>query len=224
MSNLANALTLLRLILIAPIVVLIWLGDATYLWVAFGFYTVACITDVADGYVARSLNQQSLVGRLFDPIADKLLVGACLLVLVAFDHIVGWAVLAALIILLREILVSGLREFLAEIQVNMPVSRAAKWKTVLQMVALGFLIVGDAGPTWLPTVKIGEYMLGVAAVLTIYTGWDYLRSGLLHVGPEAEERRARKVARKAARTEARAAKREAKQEAKKAATGETTTA
>ncbi|MBT5264655.1 MAG: hypothetical protein HOL85_07485, partial [Rhodospirillaceae bacterium] len=127
-------------------------------------------------------------------------------------------------ILLREILVSGLREFLAEIQVNMPVSRAAKWKTVLQMVALGFLIVGDAGPTWLPTVKIGEYMLGVAAVLTIYTGWDYLHSGLLHVGPEAEERRARKVARKAARAEARAAKREAKQEAKKAAAGETTTA
>ena len=121
---------------------------------------------------------------------------AVLLILCAQDHISGYSLPFALIILLREILVSGLREFLAEIQVRMPVSKLAKWKTASQIGALGFLIVGAAGPDWLPTVLIGEGLLWAAAILTLITGYDYLRSGLLHVTPEAQANRDRRKSNK----------------------------
>ena len=192
MTGLPNLLTLSRILVIPLIVGFIWYGEDTYRWIAFGLYAFAGITDYLDGYLARSLNQHSDFGRLLDPIADKLLVGAVLLILCALDHISGYSLLPALIILLREILVSGLREFLAEIQVRMPVSKLAKWKTAFQIGSLGFLIVGAAGPEWLPTVLIGEGLLWAAAILTLITGYDYLRSGLLHVTPEAEAERARR--------------------------------
>lgn len=192
MTGLPNLLTLSRILVIPFIVGFIWYNEPLYRWIAFGLYAFAGITDYLDGYLARSMNQQSDFGRLLDPIADKLLVGACLLILCAQDQISGYSLLPALIILLREILVSGLREFLAEIQVRMPVSRLAKWKTAFQIGALGFLIVGSAGPGWLPTVLIGEGLLWAAALLTLITGYDYLRSGLLHVTPEAQAERARK--------------------------------
>ncbi|WP_193182806.1 CDP-diacylglycerol--glycerol-3-phosphate 3-phosphatidyltransferase [Nisaea sediminum] len=192
MTGLPNLLTLSRILVIPFIVALIWINEPTYRWIALALYAFAGITDYLDGYLARSMNQQSDFGRLLDPIADKLLVGACLLILSALDHISGYSLLPALIILLREILVSGLREFLAEIQVRMPVSRLAKWKTAIQIGSLGFLIVGEAGPAWLPTVLIGEGLLWVAAILTLVTGYDYLRSGLLHVTPEAAAERARR--------------------------------
>jgi CDP-diacylglycerol--glycerol-3-phosphate 3-phosphatidyltransferase len=119
---------------------------------------------------------------MLDPIADKLLVAACLLMLVADETIRHSALWAAIVILSREILVSGLREFLAELKVGVPVSRVAKWKTTLQLIAIGFLIAGPAGETVLPgTILIGTGLLWVAAVLTIYTGWDYLKAGLRHV-------------------------------------------
>ena len=187
MRQVPNILTMSRIAAIPLLITLIWGGTPTMRWAALALYLAACITDYLDGYLARSLNQQSTLGRLFDPIADKLLVGGCLLVLCAFDYIVGWTVLPAVIILLREILVSGLREYLAEIRVGLPVSRLAKWKTFLQMLSLGFLIIGDAGPATLPTVLIGETALWLAALLTLWTGYDYLRSGLLHANAEDGE-------------------------------------
>ena len=178
--NISNLLTLARVIVIPLIVFCIYMNSPFYGWTAFTLFCLASITDYFDGYLARSLNHHSAMGRLFDPIADKLLVGACLLVLCSFDYIIGLSVLPALIILLREILVSGLREYLAEIRVGLPVSRLAKWKTGLQMFSLGFLIVGNAAPPEIPSVVIGEVCLWLAALLTLWTGYDYLRSGLLH--------------------------------------------
>jgi cardiolipin synthase len=142
----------------------------------------AAVTDYLDGYFARAWKQQSKLGRIFDPIADKLLVASTILLLVAFQRVAGFDVLAALVILCREVLVSGLREFLAELRAKLPVSRLAKWKTGIQMTALGFLIVGDAALTaWLPVVLIGEVLLWIAAVLTLITGYDYLAEGLRHI-------------------------------------------
>jgi cardiolipin synthase len=130
---------------------------------------------------ARTRAQVSAFGRFLDPIADKLLVAAIILMLVAFDRIAGLVVLPALIILCREILVSGLREFLAGLNVGLPVSRLSKLKTLLQLVALGFLIVGDAGPAAISITLIGEVGLLVAALLTLVTGYDYLVTGLRHM-------------------------------------------
>jgi CDP-diacylglycerol--glycerol-3-phosphate 3-phosphatidyltransferase len=161
---------------------LFWPGDHLSRWWALAIFVVAAITDYFDGYFARAYAQQSALGRMLDPIADKLLVAACLLMLVADKTIQGWALWAAIVILCREILVSGLREFLAELKVSVPVSRVAKWKTTLQLVAVGFLIAGPAGETVLPgTILIGTVLLWGAAVLTIYTGWDYFRSGIHHI-------------------------------------------
>jgi cardiolipin synthase len=188
MKSLPNILTMSRIAVIPILLTLIWIGSDHLRWAALGVYSFACVTDYLDGYLARILNHHSAMGRLFDPIADKLLVGACLLVLCSFGYITGWSVLPALIILLREILVSGLREYLAEIKVGLPVSRLAKWKTALQMISLGFLIVGDASPAEIPAILIGEICLWLAAIFTIWTGYDYLRSGLLHIGTDDQDK------------------------------------
>ena len=149
--NLPNILTYLRLAAIPAVVgLLFWPEDHWSRWMALGVFALAGITDYLDGYFARIYAQQSALGRMLDPIADKLLVAACLLMLVADRTIHGWALWAAIVILCREILVSGLREFLAELKVGVPVSRVAKWKTTAQIVALGFLIAGPAGETVLP--------------------------------------------------------------------------
>jgi CDP-diacylglycerol--glycerol-3-phosphate 3-phosphatidyltransferase len=148
-------------------------------WTALGIFAVAAITDFFDGYLARAWGQQSALGRMLDPIADKLLVGAALLLLVAEQTISGWSLWAALIILSREILVSGLREFLAELNVRVAVSNLAKWKTTVQMVALCFLLAGGAGDEACGcATSIGITLLWVAAVFTLYTGFDYFRAGL----------------------------------------------
>jgi cardiolipin synthase len=151
-------------------------------WVALAVFITAGVTDVLDGYFARMWQQQSSLGRMLDPIADKLLVSASLLMLAADETIRGWSLLAAVIILCREILVSGLREYLAELRVSVPVSRLAKWKTTWQLVAVGFLIAGDAGDQIVPMVTpIGLTLLWLSALVTLYTGWDYMRAGLRHV-------------------------------------------
>jgi CDP-diacylglycerol--glycerol-3-phosphate 3-phosphatidyltransferase len=151
-------------------------------WVALFIFAVAAITDFFDGWLARLWSQQSSLGRMLDPIADKLLVASCLLMLVADHTIQGLWIWAAIIILCREILVSGLREYLAELRVSVPVSTVAKWKTALQLFSLGFLVVGPAGEEVLPhTVEIGRWLLLIAALLTLYTGYDYFRAGLRHV-------------------------------------------
>ena len=151
-------------------------------WTALAIFIAASVTDYFDGYLARVWDQSSSLGRMLDPIADKLLVAACLLLLAADDTIAGWTTWAAIVILSREILVSGLREYLAELKVSVPVTRLAKWKTTLQMVAIGFLIAGPAGDRVLPyTTEIGLTLLWVSAVVTLYTGYDYIRAGLKHM-------------------------------------------
>src|SRR5207302_863076 len=146
-------------------------------WVALVVFIAAGSTDVLDGYVARAYGQQSSFGRMLDPIADKLLVSSCLLMLAADGTIRGWSLWAAIVILCREILVSGLREYLAELRVSVPVTQLAKWKTTLQLVAVGFLIAGKAGDVILPVVTpMGLTLLWLSALLTLYTGWDYFRA------------------------------------------------
>jgi cardiolipin synthase len=181
--NLPNVLTYGRVAAVPVVVALLfWPDDNWMRWAALGVFAAAAITDFFDGYLARVWSQQSALGRMLDPIADKLLVAACLLVLVANKTIGGLSVWAAVIILCREILVSGLREFLAELRVSVPVTKVAKWKTTVQLVALGFLIAGPAGELVLPgTVTIGIVLLWIAALLTLYTGWDYFRAGIRHV-------------------------------------------
>ena len=148
LTTLPMTLTLSRIIAIPVVVALFYVQGDWIRYIACAIYTAAAVTDYFDGYFARAWQQQTKLGRIFDPIADKLLVAATILMLVAFGRIASWDVLPALVILCREVLVSGLREFLAEInRHNLPVSRLAKWKTGIQMTALGFLIVGDAAPT-----------------------------------------------------------------------------
>lgn len=178
MLNLPNILTLSRILVIPVIVALFYVGGEKARWIACGLFALAAVTDFFDGYIARRWNSVSALGRFLDPIADKLIVSAMLLLLTAFDRINGVDVLPALVILLREIVVSGLREFLAELRVGMPVSRLAKWKTAFQMVALPLLIVGDSAPAGLHVETAGLVFLWLAALLTIITGWDYLRAGL----------------------------------------------
>ena len=184
LMNLPNILTFSRIVAI-PIMVclLLFVADPAGSWLAFSVYTYACITDFFDGYLARAWHQQSAFGRFLDPIADKLLISSVLLVLVGIDRFHGVTVLPAAVILCREILVSGLREFLAEVRVSMPVSNLAKWKTSIQMLAMGFLLVGNSGPDFGPvsTLEIGIYGLWVAASLTVITGIDYLIAGLRHI-------------------------------------------
>jgi cardiolipin synthase len=154
-------------------------------WLALVIFIAAGVTDFLDGYFARIWGQQSSLGRMLDPIADKLLVASCLLMLAAEETIRGWSLLAAVVILCREILVSGLREYLAELRVSVPVTRLAKWKTTLQLVAVGFLIAGEAGDIILPVItQIGITLLWLSALLTLYTGWDYLQAGLHHLNLE----------------------------------------
>jgi len=181
--NVPNLLTLSRIAVIPIVVITFYVDSPAARWVALGLFSAAGITDFFDGYLARRSNQVSRFGRFLDPIADKLLVASLLLLLVGFERVSIWSYLPALVILLRELLVSGLREFLAEIQVGLPVTKLAKWKTFLQMLSLGFLIVGTASPSWLPAQIVGEIGLWLAATLTLITGYDYLKAGLKHMAP-----------------------------------------
>lgn len=179
--SLPNLLTIGRIAAIPVIVGLFYVPGDWAAWTACALFTAAAVTDYLDGYLARASGQVSAVGRFLDPIADKLLVAAVLFMLAAMDRLSAVSLLPAVVILMREVLVSGLREYLAEVQVGVPVSHLAKWKTALQLVALGVLIVGDHGPAALPVRLIGETLLWGAALLTIVTGWDYLRSGVRHM-------------------------------------------
>jgi len=187
---LPNMLTYARIAAV-PVVVglLFWQGlmdgPLWLRWVALFFFIAAGVTDFFDGYFARIWGQHSSLGKMLDPIADKLLVSSSLLMLAAGETIHGWSLLAAVIILCREILVSGLREYLAELRVSVPVSRLAKWKTTAQMVAIGFLIAGEAGDKVVPVVtEIGILLLWSSALLTLYTGYDYMQAGLRYVMDE----------------------------------------
>ncbi|MDC1047865.1 CDP-diacylglycerol--glycerol-3-phosphate 3-phosphatidyltransferase, partial [Alphaproteobacteria bacterium] len=151
-----------------------------YVWVAFILFCVASITDYFDGYIARIRNEVTNFGTFLDPIADKLLVAAVILILTSKEVIADWETIPALIILLREIAVSGLREYLAKIKVSVPVSRISKIKTSLQLIALAFLVLSESGIIIIPIISIGKIALWIAGILTLYTGYDYLKSGLKH--------------------------------------------
>ncbi|MBT5373117.1 MAG: CDP-diacylglycerol--glycerol-3-phosphate 3-phosphatidyltransferase [Rhodospirillaceae bacterium] len=180
-TNLPNLLTLSRIAIIPLVVGLFYFDSVVTRWVMLGLFATAGITDFFDGYLARTRGEFSRLGRFLDPVADKLLVGALIFMLAAFDRISGLMILPALIILIREIMVSGLREFLAELRVSVPVSRLAKWKTTIQMLAIGFLIVGDAAPDFIPAVLIGDIGIWLAAALTLFTGYDYFQAGIKHI-------------------------------------------
>ena len=177
-TNTANLLTLFRIIIIPVLVALFYIPGATAAWCAVALFVLAAITDFFDGYFARSLNQVSAFGRFLDPIADKLIVTVTLFLLVAFERLEGIWILPALIILVREVLIAGLREFLGPYNVTVPVSKVAKWKTTVQLFAIAFLIAGDYGPDLVPFAqKIGLYGLLIAMILTVISGWNYLRVG-----------------------------------------------
>ncbi len=178
-----NLLTIGRVLAVPALAAAFYLPGNLGKWVTCLIFSIAAITDFLDGYLARSWSMQSSFGRMLDPIADKLLVGAAILMLVHFDRA---PILPALVILCREIIVSGLREFLAELQVGLPVSKLAKWKTGVQMTALGFLMVGSAAPWWTFAEQIGWYGLWLAAILTVITGLDYLYVGLRHTNEEPD--------------------------------------
>ena len=148
-------------------------------WLAALVFALACITDFFDGFFARLWSQQSALGRMLDPIADKLIVGAVLLMLVYDRTLDGWSIWAALVILCREIIVSGLREFLAELNVKLRVTWLAKWKTTIQMIALGTLLVAPALAATAPWLQVaGIALLWAAAILTMITGYEYLRAAV----------------------------------------------
>jgi cardiolipin synthase len=190
--SLPNILTYARIAAIPVVVGCVYAqsvmdGPLWLRWVALAVFIAAGVTDVLDGYYARMWDQQSAFGRMLDPIADKLLVASCLLMLAADNSIHGWTLWAAIVILCREILVSGLREYLAALRVSVPVTRLAKWKTTIQLVAIGFLIAGEAGEQILSaTTLIGIALLWMSAIFTIYTGWDYFRAGIHHLIKEDE--------------------------------------
>jgi cardiolipin synthase len=180
--SLPNLLTLSRIVAVPLLVWFLWWPDwqAGY-GIAFVLYCLMGITDYFDGYLARSSGAVSRLGIFLDPIADKIMVAAVILILVGTRDIAGIHVIAALVILLREIAVSGLREFLAQVQVSVPVSKLAKWKTTLQLVSLGGIILGGSVPEMVWVHTVGIVALWGAAVLTLLTGWDYLRVGLKHM-------------------------------------------
>ncbi|MCW1428116.1 CDP-diacylglycerol--glycerol-3-phosphate 3-phosphatidyltransferase [Novosphingobium sp. JCM 18896] len=196
MLTLPNILTLSRIVALPILAALLWwpTWEMGY-GIAFAVYCLMGITDYFDGYLARAQGTVSKLGVFLDPIADKIMVATVILVLTAQGILRGpyvgdMHVIAGLIILIREIAVSGLREFLGGLQVSVPVSRLAKWKTTFQLICLGALILGNALPGWTVTLAdftfnlphtVGLTTLWAAAALTLVTGWDYLRVGLKHM-------------------------------------------
>jgi cardiolipin synthase (CMP-forming) len=184
--TLPNLLTLSRIVTVPVLVALLWYPGWEVGWLlGFGLYCLMGITDYFDGYLARSQGAVSRLGVFLDPIADKIMIAAVILMLVGTRHeaasITGIHLIPALVILLREIAVSGLREFLAEVRVSVPVSQLAKWKTTLQLIALGALILAGGLPAQLWIKSVGIVSLWIAAALTLVTGWDYLRTGIKHM-------------------------------------------
>jgi cardiolipin synthase (CMP-forming) len=182
LMSLPNVLTYGRILAIPALVACFFVTGDWGRWAAMWIFIAAGVSDFLDGYLARAWQQQSKIGRMLDPVADKLIVSAALMMLAADGTIAGWSLWAGVIILCREILVSGLREFLGTLNVGMPVTRLTKLKTVLQMVAIGFLLAGSAGDkVWRYTTQFGLTLLWIAAILTLYTGWDYLKAAFRHV-------------------------------------------
>ena len=173
-----NILTMARILLL-PLIIACFYLEADFgplaVWTCFVLYVIASITDFLDGWAARKFNQISAFGTFLDPISDKIFVGFLLVLLVAFGRLEGFWLIPVLAIFFREFLISGLREFLGPHNVKMPVTKLAKWKTTLQMVSLGFLVLGPINAALL---MIGQWSLLIAAILTLITGWGYMKTGI----------------------------------------------
>lgn len=181
MLTLPNILTLSRIFAVPILVFLLWAPTRFEYALAFSLYALMAITDYFDGYLARAQGTVSKLGIFLDPIADKIMVAAVIVMLIFTRDVSGLDAIAALVILLRELAVSGLREFLAGLRVSVPVSKLAKWKTTFQLISLGAIILGAAIPFWPWVRSVGLASLWTAAVLTLITGWDYLRVGVKHM-------------------------------------------
>ena len=182
LTTLPNLLTLGRIAAIPVICLCVVSGWGPLQWLALLLYIAAAVSDWLDGFLARRMNLNSALGKMLDPIADKLLVGALLITLAWTRDLSGWDLIPAIAILMREIFISGLREYLGKVDVEVPVTWLAKWKTTVQLVALGLLI---AAPMLLGLVVVGHVLLWVAAILTVWTGWEYLRSAWPHLAGQA---------------------------------------
>jgi len=194
-TDLPNLLTLSRIAAIPLLVAMMFLRTPLGDILACAVFSAAAVTDYFDGKIARERGVLTAFGRMLDPIADKLLVGAALMLLAGMDRLSGLGLLPAIVILLREILVSGLREFLAGLRIGLPVTRLAKWKTGFQMGSIGTIVAGDSGASaiglgMLPVSWLGEAGLWVAAALTLATGWDYMTAGMRHAAAEDLARQA----------------------------------
>ncbi|MGH7121387.1 MAG: CDP-diacylglycerol--glycerol-3-phosphate 3-phosphatidyltransferase [Acetobacteraceae bacterium] len=188
LTDLPNLLTISRIVAVPLVIALAAVRRPEADLAACLVFTAAAVTDYLDGRIARHRRQFSEFGRMLDPIADKLLVGATLMILAGEGQLGRWSLFPAIVILLREILVSGLREYLAGLSVGLPVTPLAKWKTTAQMAALGLLLAGDPaahliGIGAVPVTAIGMVLLWIAAGLTLVTGWGYVEAGLSHVMP-----------------------------------------
>lgn len=186
LKNIPNILTFLRIISIPVIIGMLAINVGVGDFIAFIVYIASCITDYLDGALARRWSQFSELGRMMDPIADKLLIAALLLTFAGLGHLRLYALYAAIIIMLREIMISGLREYMASFQEKVPSTQLAKWKTTLQMFAVGFLVLGDQGCIFLginfiPAYHIGSILLWFSVIPTVLSGWGYLRSGWNHI-------------------------------------------
>ena len=177
LKNIPNFLTILRIVLIPSIVICIEVGNQQYYWIALFLYVTACFSDFFDGYLARKFDIESNFGRFLDPIADKILVVSILIILIANHLIVGAFVYPALVIILREIIVSGLRDFFLHSTKTLLVTNLAKWKTLIQMSSLGFLLVQNNFETKL-ILYLGNLGLTFASAITIYTGYIYFKKNL----------------------------------------------
>lgn len=182
MKKLPNILTVGRLMTLPVLVILMMINTSWSAWAGLTIYTLGCITDWLDGYIARKYQVESPFGKFLDPIADKIFIAAVLITLIANGNLSGWGVIPVILIMSREFLISGLREFFGPKNIQVPVSKLAKWKTGIQMFALGFLIVGDYGnPVFPITWETGYVLLIAATILTVITGWNYMKEGLKHL-------------------------------------------
>ena len=180
-----NILTIGRIIIVPIFILTFYLPGALGDLIPFFIFVLACFTDFLDGLLARLYKEESKLGELLDQIADKIIVATALILLVMDSTIINYEVIAAIIILIREILISGLREFLAKVRVSMPVSGLSKYKTFIQMFAIAILLTGESGNKF---INFGDYnihsigivLLWVAAFLTLYTGYDYVKKGIVH--------------------------------------------
>lgn len=175
--NIPNMLCYFRVLSIPVMTVLFFYDNAVTVWFNVVLYGLAGVSDFLDGKIARATGQTTLFGKFLDSSTDKMLVGASLLLLVAFDRLQDLWVIPAIVIFLREILISGVREFMALYNVIVPISKLGKWKLTFQVVFIGFLVAGEYGNALIPhAYDIGKWGLVFAAVITVVSGWDYMRA------------------------------------------------